>query len=332
MPDFQIGGRLVHLETTNVIDRLRGIAPEAIGFHAVMIEGRPYPVVQALEVASGVPRGLTRSVRARHVLGSLGFVLVELRGSSPPARSGPTSPRPTVAEPIASAVDLSTVLHRLSSDRAPLPEVIAGRSSLQLDGFGIYAIYGNERTWAALGVAPFDDRPLYVGKVESGTLLTRDIRTHFATGRTGSSTVRRSFAAMLHDDLGLTGIPRNPDRPADFANYGLSPADDETLTAWMLDHLDLGGPAGRRDTGDRTSGAARLPSGPQHRRLPGAVAGPRSHQAVGPRRRSPSVRAPDLTWVLADHGRRDDDRSRTSHLHPEMVPTGHVAIGRVAEM
>ena len=54
--------------------------------------------------------------------------------------------------------------------------------------------------------------PLYVGKTEQ-SLQARDIRTHFATGRTGSSTVRRSSAALLRNSLGLRGVPRNLVRP-----------------------------------------------------------------------------------------------------------------------
>lgn len=52
---------------------------------------------------------------------------------------------------------------------------------------------------------------------------------------------------MLHDVLELRGIPRNPARPERFANYGLSPAHDASLTKWMRDRLLIaawGSPAG----------------------------------------------------------------------------------------
>jgi hypothetical protein len=104
---------------------------------------------------------------------------------------------------------------------------------------GLYAIYGDAVVWASLGLgSPPDDRPLYVGKSES-SLADRDLRTHFGDGRTGSSTVRRSFAALLHDSLELRGIPRNPARPERFANYGLAPDDDARLTAWMRKSLRI---------------------------------------------------------------------------------------------
>lgn len=85
---------------------------------------------------------------------------------------------------------------------------------------------------------PPDDRPLYLGKSES-SLARRDLRTHFADGRTGSSTVRRSFAALLRDSEGFRGLPRNPERPERPANFGLAEADDARLTAWMRSKLEL---------------------------------------------------------------------------------------------
>ena len=106
---------------------------------------------------------------------------------------------------------------------------------------GLYAIYGASSTWAQFeldGPAPDPDLPLYVGKAED-SLIARDLRTHFGDGRTGQSTVRRSFAALLAPRLGLRGIPRNQERPDRFSNFGLSPNDDAGLTAWMHANLRL---------------------------------------------------------------------------------------------
>ena len=104
---------------------------------------------------------------------------------------------------------------------------------------GLYAIHGSAAKWRELGLGkPPDTRPLYIGKAED-SLATRDVTTHFGDGRTGSSTVRRSIASLLHDSLDLRGIPRNPDNPGYFANYGLSDVHDGRLTAWMRRHLRL---------------------------------------------------------------------------------------------
>jgi hypothetical protein len=102
---------------------------------------------------------------------------------------------------------------------------------------GLYAVYGNRDVWTELGLGRRPDgRPLYVGKAER-SLAARDLRQHFADGATGRSTLRRSFAALLRCQLKLQAIPRNPDRPADFDRFSLSPTNDARLTAWMTTHL-----------------------------------------------------------------------------------------------
>jgi GIY-YIG catalytic domain len=104
---------------------------------------------------------------------------------------------------------------------------------------GLYAIYAAAAIWGQLGLGkPPDDRPLYVGKAEE-SLVGRDLRTHFADGRTGQSTVRRSFAALLADTLDLAAQPRNASKPERFASYGLSKEGDAKLTAWMRHRLQI---------------------------------------------------------------------------------------------
>jgi hypothetical protein len=110
---------------------------------------------------------------------------------------------------------------------------------------GLYAFYASVATWKALGlgVAP-DDRPLYVGKAQN-TLASRDIEGHFGLRErgvqspTGSSTLRRSLAALLAPERGYRGIPRNPANPGYFSNYGLSEAHDADLSTWMKNRLRL---------------------------------------------------------------------------------------------
>jgi hypothetical protein len=107
------------------------------------------------------------------------------------------------------------------------------------DAPGLYAIHGTGEVWEELGLgAPPDERPLYVGKAER-SLARRDLGTHFVDGRTGSSTVRRSLAALLVDPLQLVPCPRNPARPGHFDRFGLEPDSDRRLTAWMHRRLRL---------------------------------------------------------------------------------------------
>jgi hypothetical protein len=108
---------------------------------------------------------------------------------------------------------------------------------------GMYAIYGDAQALSDLGVDPMRDSALYVGKAEE-SLARREIQGHFAASpnakaQTGSSTVRRSFAALLRGPLNLHGVPRNLASPGHFSNYGLLREDDARLTAWMHARLEI---------------------------------------------------------------------------------------------
>ena len=76
------------------------------------------------------------------------------------------------------------------------------------------------------------------------SLVRRDLKTRLAVGRTGvsktgSSTVRRSFAALLRDYLGLRVVPRNASKPCHCANFALEGEAEERLTDWMHATLTL---------------------------------------------------------------------------------------------
>lgn len=105
---------------------------------------------------------------------------------------------------------------------------------------GLYAIHGSSASWRGLGLGdPPDDRPLYVGKAEA-SLPGRDLRQHFASGKTGSSTLRRSVAALLADGLGLVAIPRSrtgTDSAA--AHYRLTDSGEVAVTDWMRSRLRI---------------------------------------------------------------------------------------------
>lgn len=108
---------------------------------------------------------------------------------------------------------------------------------------GLYAIYGDEQAWRDLQLEAAPDLPLYVGKAEE-SLVSRDLNSHFATNpnskpHTGSSTVRRSFAALLREALDLHAVPRNVAKPERFSNYALADSGDARLTEWMHARLTL---------------------------------------------------------------------------------------------
>lgn len=128
---------------------------------------------------------------------------------------------------------IEDAVRTLQAERFTVPEAL----KVVPDRPGLYAVYGADDGWRQLGLEP-DERPLYVGKAED-SLVNRDLRTHFATGRTGQSTVRRSFAALLAGPLSLRGVPRNLARPDGSAHFGLEPDGDQRLTEWMREHLRL---------------------------------------------------------------------------------------------
>jgi hypothetical protein len=132
------------------------------------------------------------------------------------------------------------VAEALAALEAPRAKPISGSSSVPA-GPGLYAIHAGGAAWRELGLGePPDERPLYVGKAER-SLASRDVATHFTSGRTGSSTLRRTLAALLRERLALRALPRRQSDPtaADTTNFTLEPAGDDRLSAWMRDRLRL---------------------------------------------------------------------------------------------
>lgn len=156
----------------------------------------------------------------------------------PAPRVDRAAPTPTAAA--REGGDLDSVVHEaLRALAAEHAQPIAKAAEHVPRRPGLYAIHAGPKVWLELALGePPDERPLYLGKAEA-SLVSRDLDTHLGDGRTGSSTVRRSFAAMLREQLGLEGRPRNPAKPERPSNYGLSPAHDRKLTGWMRDKLSL---------------------------------------------------------------------------------------------
>ena len=64
---------------------------------------------------------------------------------------------------------------------------------------------------------------------------------HFKCGTTGTSTIRRSLAALLASRLDLVPIPRSSDINDNdrYDNYTLTAEGEEKLTAWMKDNFKV---------------------------------------------------------------------------------------------
>jgi hypothetical protein len=105
---------------------------------------------------------------------------------------------------------------------------------------GIYALFFTGKNFPIADYNPQKDEIIYIGKTESSQ-ASRDEKTHFASGKTGSSTIRRSLGALLKDELSLIPIPRNDD-DFDAGRKSFFKFDDSSeakLTTWMKDNLAL---------------------------------------------------------------------------------------------
>ncbi|HEY5196234.1 MAG TPA: hypothetical protein VIJ51_04350 [Solirubrobacteraceae bacterium] len=81
--------------------------------------------------------------------------------------------------------------------------------------------------------------PVYVGV--TGNLAEREFETHFAAGKTGFSTLRRSLGAILKAQLDLRGRPRGTGASkTNYTNYKFDDGGEQRLSAWMHKNLRVG--------------------------------------------------------------------------------------------
>jgi hypothetical protein len=84
------------------------------------------------------------------------------------------------------------------------------------------------------------EKIIYVG-IAKDSLRKRDLNTHFRTGRTGHSTLRRSIGAILKQQLKLIALTRNgTTAQTSIDNYKFDTDGDQRLSDWMLDNLKIG--------------------------------------------------------------------------------------------
>lgn len=101
---------------------------------------------------------------------------------------------------------------------------------------GIYAFYLSDNS----NLLEFGKggQLIYVG-IAKDSIHARDLNQHFKTGKTGSSTLRRSIGAILKSKLNLIAIPRGAENDTKrFENYKFK--EDQLLTNWMISNLQIG--------------------------------------------------------------------------------------------
>ena len=115
---------------------------------------------------------------------------------------------------------------------------------LKTDSFsqnpGIYAFFYIGEDFPLLGNKVQKHQIIYIGKTESSQ-EKRDANTHFTTGKTGSSTVRKSIGSILNTIENLKPIPRNniDYKSGRFSQFKFDQLSEEFITSWMENNLAL---------------------------------------------------------------------------------------------
>tara|TARA_R110001606_G_scaffold366147_1_gene521181 strand:- start:1315 stop:2268 length:954 start_codon:yes stop_codon:yes gene_type:complete len=105
---------------------------------------------------------------------------------------------------------------------------------------GIYAFFYIGNDFPLLGDLVSKHQIIYIGKTESSQ-EKRDAKTHFTTGKTGSSTVRKSIGSILCSQENLKPIPRNENdySKGRFSHFKFDLESEEIITNWMKNNLAL---------------------------------------------------------------------------------------------
>lgn len=105
---------------------------------------------------------------------------------------------------------------------------------------GIYAFFYIGNDFPLLGNSVSKHQIIYIGKTESSQ-EKRDAKTHFTTGKTGSSTVRKSIGSILCSQENLKPIPRNDSDYAKgrFSHFKFDKQSEIKITDWMQKNLAL---------------------------------------------------------------------------------------------
>ena len=102
---------------------------------------------------------------------------------------------------------------------------------------GVYAFFFRGTKFPISDYSPTKKEIIYLGKTQSSG-ISRVLQTHFGTGKTGSSTVRRTLGALLRKDLKLIPIPRNnSDQLKGRLFFKFDDSSENKITKWMEKNL-----------------------------------------------------------------------------------------------
>ncbi len=105
---------------------------------------------------------------------------------------------------------------------------------------GIYAFFFIGDDFPLSGNSVDKHQIIYIGKTESSQ-EKRDAKTHFTTGKTGNSTVRKSIGSILCSTKNLKPIPRNDSdyEGGRFSHFMFNELSERIITDWMANNLAL---------------------------------------------------------------------------------------------
>jgi hypothetical protein len=105
---------------------------------------------------------------------------------------------------------------------------------------GIYAFFYTGKDFPVFGSAVSNHQIIYIGKTESSQ-EKRDAKTHFVSGKTGGSTLRKSIGSLLCEFENLKPIPRNDTdyQNGKFSHFTFDAPSEEIITTWMKNNLAL---------------------------------------------------------------------------------------------
>jgi len=105
---------------------------------------------------------------------------------------------------------------------------------------GLYAFFYIGNDFPLLGDSVSMHQIIYIGKTESSQ-EKRDAKTHFTSGKTGSSTVRKSIGSILCAKENLKPIPRNDSdyKKRKFSHFKFDDTSEKIITNWMKNNFAL---------------------------------------------------------------------------------------------
>lgn len=105
---------------------------------------------------------------------------------------------------------------------------------------GIYAFFFYGKTFPLKNFECGSNDIIYIGKTLKSQ-KSRDADTHFKTGKTGSSTLRKTFGSLLYDQYKLNPIPRSQTdiEKRRYSHFKFDDKSEKQLTQWMVENLGL---------------------------------------------------------------------------------------------